>query len=207
MGLPGSRWPVLLAPLAAAVAAAAVMAGPAAASGAAHTRGAASRASLARQVIAYVTAGAISATVTPILTATNTALPPIKIGPYPGPIAVTPDGKTLYVVNGPGTVTRIHTATNTALQPIKVGAFPSRSRSPRSATKTLCGPAGPSRAAQRHPHRNPSTYMDSSQPPYVNDGSASGRPTGGSISRNGVCRSWVSRSRRFGSLEQGGRDR
>ena len=79
MGLPGSRRPVLLMPLAAAVAVAAVMAGPAAASGAAHTRGAASRASLARQAIAYVPGGADTATVTPIRTATNTALPPIKV--------------------------------------------------------------------------------------------------------------------------------
>jgi hypothetical protein len=47
-------WPVLLAPLAAAVAAAAVMAGPSAAAGAAHTRGMTARASLARQAIAYV---------------------------------------------------------------------------------------------------------------------------------------------------------
>jgi|SRR5215469_12397794 len=152
MGLPGSRWPVLLAPLAAAVAAAAVMAGPAAASGAAHTRGAASRASLARQVIAYVTAGAISATVTPILTATNTALPPIKVGPYPGPIAITPDGKTRYVVNGPGTVTRIHTATNTALQRIKVGAFP-RDRDHPVALRRPCA----ARPVQAGPHKGTHT--------------------------------------------------
>jgi len=76
IGLPGGRWPVLLAPLAAAVAAAAVMAGPAAASGQPTPAGAASRASLARQAIAYVTGGANTATVTPIRTATNTALPP-----------------------------------------------------------------------------------------------------------------------------------
>ena len=38
-------------------------------------------------------------TVTPIATATNTAGPPIKVGSDAGPIAITPDGKTAYVVN------------------------------------------------------------------------------------------------------------
>jgi DNA-binding beta-propeller fold protein YncE len=37
--------------------------------------------------------------VTPIRTATNTALKAIKVGGAPGPIAITPDGKTAYVVN------------------------------------------------------------------------------------------------------------
>ena len=58
---------------------------------------------------------------TPITTATNTPGKPIKVGPHPGMIAITPDGKTAYVVNeadhpGWGTVTPIATATNTAGQ-------------------------------------------------------------------------------------------
>jgi YVTN family beta-propeller protein len=66
-----------------------------------------------------------SGTVTPIRTATNTALPPIKTGRDPVTIAITPDGKTAYVANnGSGTVTPIRTATNTALPPIKTGRSP-----------------------------------------------------------------------------------
>jgi DNA-binding beta-propeller fold protein YncE len=58
--------------------------------------------------------------VTPIRIATNTALPPIKVAGQPFAIAITPDGKTAYVVDQVrGTVTPIQTATNTALPPIK----------------------------------------------------------------------------------------
>ena len=61
-------------------------------------------------------------TVTPIRTATNTALAPITVGQDPRALAITPDGKTIYVTNyQSGTVTPIRTATNTALAPIKVG--------------------------------------------------------------------------------------
>jgi YVTN family beta-propeller protein len=69
-------------------------------------------------------------TVTPIRTATNTALKAIKVGIHPDAIAITPNGKTAYVLNsgsgtsGPGTVTPINTATNTALKPITVGKYP-----------------------------------------------------------------------------------
>jgi len=83
-------------------------------------------ASLAHRAIAYV-ANAGSGTVTPIRTATNTALPPIKAGDNPDFIAITPDGKTAYVANyvyHRGTVTPIRTATNTALPPIKTGRTP-----------------------------------------------------------------------------------
>ena len=61
-------------------------------------------------------------TVTPIRTATNTAGTAIKVGSGNGPhaIAITPDGKTAYVVNPLGTVTPIRTATNTAGKAIKV---------------------------------------------------------------------------------------
>src|SRR5690242_4882269 len=117
MDLPGSRWPVSLAPLAAAAVAAAVIADPSAALGIAHTRGMTSQASLAHPVIAYVTAGGThTGTVTPIRTATNTALRPVKVGQSPEAVAVTLDGKTVYAGNtGSDTVTPIRTATNTAL--------------------------------------------------------------------------------------------
>jgi YVTN family beta-propeller protein len=64
-------------------------------------------------------------TVTPIATATNTAAPPITVGSQPYGMAITPDGKTVYVANyGSGTVTPIATATNTAGPPITVGSGP-----------------------------------------------------------------------------------
>jgi YVTN family beta-propeller protein len=60
--------------------------------------------------------------VTPIRTATNTALKPIKVGEYPNAIAITPNGQTAYVVNdGSGTVTPINTATNTPGKAIRFG--------------------------------------------------------------------------------------
>jgi DNA-binding beta-propeller fold protein YncE len=62
--------------------------------------------------------------VTPITTATNTAGPPITVGQTPVAVAITPDGKTAYVVNASGTVTPITTATNTAGPPITVGRDP-----------------------------------------------------------------------------------
>jgi YVTN family beta-propeller protein len=71
-------------------------------------------------VTAYV-ANFYSGTVTPIRTATNTALKAIKVSGTPYAIAITPDGKTAYVTGGKSaTVTPINTATNTALAPIKV---------------------------------------------------------------------------------------
>ena len=73
---------------------------------------------------AYV-ANRDAGTVTPIRTATNTALRAIKVGDEPSAIAITPDGKTAYVSNTvSGTVTPIRTATNTALKPIKAGRGP-----------------------------------------------------------------------------------
>ena len=64
-------------------------------------------------------------TVTPIRTATNTALAPITVGHDPRAFAITPDGKTIYVTNyQSGTVTPIQTATNQMLRPIKVGYLP-----------------------------------------------------------------------------------
>jgi DNA-binding beta-propeller fold protein YncE len=62
-----------------------------------------------------------SGTVTPIRTASNTALRPIRTG-GPNAIAITPNGRTAYVTNFVlGTVTPIRTATNTALPSIKTG--------------------------------------------------------------------------------------
>ena len=61
-------------------------------------------------------------TVTPIDTATNTAGPAITgVGGNLGKIAITPDGKTAYVVNQLGGVTPIDTATNTAGSTISLG--------------------------------------------------------------------------------------
>ena len=55
--------------------------------------------------------------------ATNTAGPPITVGSQPFGIAVTPDGKAVYVANfSSGSVTPISTATNTAGTPIVIGA-------------------------------------------------------------------------------------
>ena len=64
-------------------------------------------------------------TVTPITTATNTPGTPIQVGKEPSAIAITPDGKTAYVVNQFGcAVTPITTATNTPGTPIRVGRGP-----------------------------------------------------------------------------------
>ena len=82
----------------------------------------ASPAGPASPVTAYVVNGG-SGTVTPIATATNTAGPPIPVGSGPGAIAITPDGRTAYVIIG-GSVTPIATATNTAGPPIPVGSAP-----------------------------------------------------------------------------------
>jgi len=60
--------------------------------------------------------------VTPITAATGTAGPPITVGRDPLAIAITPDGRTAYVVNyGSGTVTPITIATNQAGRPVHVG--------------------------------------------------------------------------------------
>jgi DNA-binding beta-propeller fold protein YncE len=67
--------------------------------------------------------------VTPITTATNTAGRPIPVSDPPVFIAITPDGKTVYVAgdepsHGTTKVTPIQTATNTAGPPIAAGSFP-----------------------------------------------------------------------------------
>ena len=74
-------------------------------------------------VLSSTVLGGGSGTVTPIRTATNTALKPIAVGQDPRALAITPDGTTIYVTNyQSGTVTPIRTATSTALAPIRVPA-------------------------------------------------------------------------------------
>jgi YVTN family beta-propeller protein len=69
-------------------------------------------------------------TVIAIDLATNTPGEPIDVGIDPLAIAITPDGKTVYVANthtggpGPSTVTPIDTAGHTAGPPIQVGDRP-----------------------------------------------------------------------------------
>jgi YVTN family beta-propeller protein len=64
-------------------------------------------------------------TVTPIATATNTPGAPIEVGSQPWAFAITPDGKTAYVINfASASVTPIATATNTAGTPVEVGDGP-----------------------------------------------------------------------------------
>jgi len=72
-----------------------------------------------------------SGTVTPVDTATDTAGPAIRVGAQPSAIAITPDGRTAYVVNTndqaglkDGTVTPITTATDEPGKPVKVGIEP-----------------------------------------------------------------------------------
>jgi len=125
----GGRWPGWVPPLAAAAAVAAVIAGTVGVSSALHRPGVIPPASPARQATAYVVNDTSPGTVTPIRTATNTALAPVKVQPHPDAIAIIPDGKTAYAVstgksNNSGTVTPIRTATNTPLTPIKVGGDP-----------------------------------------------------------------------------------
>jgi hyaluronoglucosaminidase len=60
--------------------------------------------------------------VTPISTATNRAGKPITVGMEPYAMAITPNGKTLVVVNQDGTVSLIRTATNRVTATISTGA-------------------------------------------------------------------------------------
>jgi YVTN family beta-propeller protein len=63
--------------------------------------------------------------VTPIATATNTPGKVIRVGNNPVNVAITPNGKTAYVVNNvSNSVTPISTATNTPGPAIKVAAAP-----------------------------------------------------------------------------------
>jgi DNA-binding beta-propeller fold protein YncE len=83
---------------------------------------------------AYVASGATNSgpeptsaqTVTPIDLTTNTAEKPITLTDPGDAIAIAPDGKTAYIINGfpARTVTRINLATNTAEKPIDLSAEP-----------------------------------------------------------------------------------
>jgi DNA-binding beta-propeller fold protein YncE len=69
----------------------------------------------------------ISGTVTPISVATKTPGKAIKAGSGPTNMEITPNGKTVYVVDSGarvGTVTPISTATSTPGKPIKTGNTP-----------------------------------------------------------------------------------
>lgn len=70
--------------------------------------------------IVYVSNGR-GDTVTPIVAATGTPGPPIPVGPAPGEIVVTPDGKTAYITTDDPVVVPIATATGTPGPPIRVG--------------------------------------------------------------------------------------
>jgi hyaluronoglucosaminidase len=70
--------------------------------------------------IVYVSNGR-GDTVTPIAVATGTPGPPIPVGPAPGEIVVTPDGKTAYITTDAPVVVPIATATGTPGPPIRVG--------------------------------------------------------------------------------------
>jgi YVTN family beta-propeller protein len=82
-----------------------------------------SPASSQHEVTAYVHSTR-AGTVTPITVGTNTPGKPIKVGQGFGAIAITPNGRTLYVANFGDKVTPITTATNTAGKPIRVGKNP-----------------------------------------------------------------------------------
>jgi YVTN family beta-propeller protein len=133
----GRRWLGWAAPLAAAAAVTGVILGSQGAFSTLHHPAPSSSThdpglGVAHPATAYV-AGQ-SGTVTPILTATGTALKPIRIGneyeQISAAIVFRPDGKTAYVLNSTllsgrsGTVTPIRIATNTALKPITVGRDP-----------------------------------------------------------------------------------
>ncbi len=68
-----------------------------------------------------------SSSVSVIDTATNTVVATIPVGLFPFGVAVTPDGKHVYVTNnngGSGNVSVIATATNTKVAAIPVGHGP-----------------------------------------------------------------------------------
>jgi len=68
--------------------------------------------------------GGPARTVTPITVATNTARSPITVGSAPSVLAITPDGKTVYVADVEGTVTPISVATDMAGPPVMVAQNP-----------------------------------------------------------------------------------
>jgi len=89
--------------------------------------------------------------VTPVSTATNRPGEAITVGKGPQSIAITPNGKTAYVVNfgtgtvGGNTVTPINTATGAALTPVRVGRWPDAI----AITRTAPRPTSPTGARAR----------------------------------------------------------
>jgi len=65
---------------------------------------------------------ATGAEIVPITTATNTPRKPVRAAPADGPLAITPDGRILYLA-GPSGVTAFATATNTPGKLIKIDGF------------------------------------------------------------------------------------
>jgi DNA-binding beta-propeller fold protein YncE len=87
-------------------------------------------------------------TVTPISIATGTPGRPIRIHCCSVSIAITPDGRTVYVGTGAGpacAVVPISTATNTAGQPIPLGGRPPEemAMAPDGKTVYIANPEGP----------------------------------------------------------------
>ncbi|HET9972132.1 MAG TPA: hypothetical protein VFQ68_28125 [Streptosporangiaceae bacterium] len=62
---------------------------------------------------------------TPVRTATRSMLPEIKAGDFPDGVAITPDGRTVYVLNGASkTLTPISAAAGKARTPIPLPGGP-----------------------------------------------------------------------------------
>src|SRR5215471_6388787 len=129
-GVHGMNWVrrAILRITATAVSCAAMLAPSAAlAAGPAARTGSSTPATHAGAVTLYV-ANNTADTVTPISAATNTPGKPIPVRANPTAIAITPNGKTAYVLSGagfgPGYVTPVNTATNKAGTPIKVNGAP-----------------------------------------------------------------------------------
>jgi DNA-binding beta-propeller fold protein YncE len=84
--------------------------------------------------------------VTPIATATGKAGTPIRAGQNPGPMAITPDGKTVYVVSTASRlVIPVRVATGTALRPIRLADRGTAiAITPDGKTAYVIGPGAPS---------------------------------------------------------------
>jgi DNA-binding beta-propeller fold protein YncE len=75
----------------------------------------------------YVLSGGIQDALTPVHATANTPGRPIPLGPdlgQPQVMAITPDGKTIYVTDGTNSVAPVSTVTNTAGKPISIGEQP-----------------------------------------------------------------------------------
>lgn len=68
-------------------------------------------------------------TVTPIRLRTGRILKPVKVGRFPTAVAITPDGRTLYVVNHQS-LSLVRTSTNKAVRKVNVPGYPWGSTTP-----------------------------------------------------------------------------